>query len=451
VVVSKEIARLEHSAVKLSLVVAKDDVRTQYDELIASYAKKVQIKGFRVGKVPKDVLERKFGDALKSETVGRVMEKAMEEALQDIAEKPLPYSTPSVDAEPELAFDKDLSFSVVYDVFPTVLVGEWKGTEIEVPVSSVENEDIDRELEQIRDRNAVVLDKDDDAKAAKGDVATVDYVELDEAGAVVPGTERQGFAFTIGSEMNIFHFDDEVVGMKKGETKDFDKTYAEDFSDKDLAGKTKKLRVTLSALKEKKLPDLDDELAQDVSEKYKTLSDLKKDITERLGKNLEARLRELKMNTFLEKVLEKTTIDLPESMIRIELDSRWRNLARRFNTDSEQLLRIVESNGDSYENLLAQWRPDVEKALKARLVVDNLGKELGVDVSDEELEKEYEVMASSMDTTAEEVKKHYEGQQMQDYLKEDIKERKLFDLLLAETKQKKGKKTKYLDLVGNNG
>lgn len=449
-VVSKEIARIDRSAVRLSLVVSVDDVRAQYDELLASYAKGIQIKGFRKGKVPRDVLERKFGDAIKAETVGRVMEKAVEEVMESVEEKPLPYSTPSVDKEPELSFDKDLEFSVTYDIFPDVKVGEWKGVEIEVPVASISKEDVDRELEQVRERNAVVLDKDDDAPAAAGDVATVDYAELGEDGSVVAGTQRQGFAFTIGSGMTIFHFDDDVVGMKKGETKEFDKSYPEDFSDKELAGKTKKLRIALTALKEKKLPDLDDDLAQDVSEKYATLADLKKDIEDRLQKNLENRLRELKVNAFLEKVLEKTSIDLPESMVRIELESRWRALARRFNTDTEQLLRIVESNGDSYENLLAQWRPDTEKSLRARLVVDTLGKELGVEVSDEDLEKEYVSMADSMNAELEEVKKHYEDERMKEYLKDDIRERKLFDLILAETKQKKGKKVKYLDLVGNN-
>jgi trigger factor len=239
--------------------------------------------------------------------------------------------------------------------------------------------------------------------------------------------------------------------MKKGETKDFDKSYPADFEDKDLAGTNKKLRVTVQVVKEKKLPELDDDLAQDVSEKYKTLADLKADLKANLEKTLENKVRELKINAFLEKTLETTTVDLPESMIRVELESRWRTLARRFNASSEQLLGIIQSSGKTYEDLMTDWRPEVEKALKARLVVERLMKELAVEASDEELEKEFETMSASMGVSLDEVKKHYEKEDMKEYLREDIKERKLFELLLAEAKMKKGKKAKYLDLISNNG
>jgi trigger factor len=455
VVVSKEIARLEHSSVKLTATVGKNDVAAQYDELIKSYGKSIQIKGFRKGMVPRDVLERKFGDALKGEALGRIMEKSLEEIFKDEAfpaeDRPLPYSTPSVQEEPALDLGADLTFTVAYDVFPAVKVGTWKGLEIEAPLAAVAAEDMDRELEQLRERNAVVIDKDEKGKVAKNDVVTVSYAELAEDGSVLPGTERQDYVFTVGSGQNVFKFDDELVGMKKDETKTFDKTYVPDFPDPEYAGKNKKLRVTVTALKEKKLPALDDDLAQDVSEKYKTLDDLKADIKQNLEKTLENKLRELKVNALLEKVLETTAVDLPESMIRIELESRWRTLARRFNANSEQLMKILSASGKDYDGLLAEWRPDVEKALKARLVVENLMKELGVNVEDAEIEKEFETMAASMNVSVDEVKKHYERDDMKDYLRDDIKERKLFDILLGETKVKKGKKVKYLDLVANNG
>ena len=454
-VVSKEIAKLEHSAVKLTVTVGKEDVKKQYDDLIKSYGKSIQIKGFRKGMVPRDVLERKFGDALKGEALGHIMEKSLEEIFKtddfSAEGRPLPYSTPSVQEEPKLDFGADLTFTVQYDVFPSVKVGNWKGLEIEAPAASVAAEDLDRELEQLRERNAVVIDKDEKGKVAKNDVVTVSYAELADDGSTLPGTERQDYVFTVGSGQNVFKFDDELVGMKKDATKTFDKTYAPDFPDPEFAGKTKKLRVTVTALKEKKLPALDDDLAQDVSEKYKTLEDLKTDIKKNLEKTLENKLRELKVNALLEKILETTTIDLPDSMIRVELESRWRTLARRFNADSDQLLKILAASGKDYEGLMAEWRPDVEKALKARLVVENLMKELDVKVEDADLEKEFETMAASMSVGVEEVKKHYERDDMKDYLREDIKERRLFDLVLAETKVKKGKKAKYLDLVANNG
>jgi trigger factor len=328
-----------------------------------------------------------------------------------------------------------------------VKVSEWKGLNIEVPEVKVEKADIDRELEEIRDRNSLVLDKDDKAKAAKNDVATINYSELGDDGNVLAGTEREDYVFTLGSGQNIYKIDDEIIGMKKGDTKDITKNYAEDFEDPVLAGKTKKLRVSLTALKEKKLPDLDDDLAQDVNEKFKTLDDLKKDITDRLEKNLDNQLRNVKTNAMLEQIMEKTPITLPESMVRMELEARMRNLSRRFNVPEEQLMQIFGAGGKDMEAIQAEWRPDAEKALKSRLIVETLMEELKLEASDEEFEKEMQTMAEGSGSTLEEVKKYYDNDNMRDYLKEDIKEKKLFDMMIAESKIKKGAKKSYTELM----
>jgi trigger factor len=455
VTVSKEITPQEHSSVKLTVTVGKDDVRSEYDLLLGKYSKTIQIPGFRKGKAPREVLIRKFGDALKGEALGTIIEKAVTSVFEDEtltkAEKPLPYSTPQVQDEPELDLEKDLTFSVVYDILPKVSLGRWKGLEAEVPEVTVTDEDLQRELEEIRERNAFVLDRDEGASAEKDNVVTVNYSEIDGDGAVLPGSERQDFVFTLGSGYNIYKFDDELMGMKKGETRDIEKTYPEDFNDPLLAGQTKKIRVTLTALKEKNLPELDDELAQDVDEKYKTLEDLKNSIRERLTKNLEQRLRDVKIDKLLEQIMENTPVDVPESMIRIELDSRWRNLARRFNTSPEEIIKMMEKSGKTAEEIQEEWRPSAIKALHSRLIVETLIEEQGMSASDEEVEKELENMAAESGNTLEDVKKYYGQGNMQEYLREDIKEKKLFDILLSENTIKWGKKEKYLDFLSDNG
>jgi trigger factor len=442
--------------VRLTVTVGKEEVREQYDALIADYAKKVLIPGFRKGKVPKDVLVRKFGGALNDEALNRIIGKSIKDLFEDPEAlppeaKPLPYRDPELKETPVLDPEQDLSFSVVYDVLPKVEVPQWEGIEIEIPEVEVEKEDIDRELEALRERNALVLDRDDGAQAAKDDVVTVSYSELDEQGQALAGTERQDYVFTLGSGMVFYKFDDEILGMKKGETRDFDKSFPQDYEDPVLAGTTKKLRVTLTALKEKQLPDLDDDLAQDVNEKYKTLEDLKNDIRTRLTKNLENRLRSLKIQGLLEKFLEKTDIPVPESMMRLELESRWRSMARRFGVSPEQLLKILSSGGKGYDQVLDEWRPEVKKALQSRLIVETLIKDLALEAPDEDLEKEFETLAANSETSLEDVKKYYEQETMRDYLRENIKEHKLFDKILSEITIKRGKQQKYLDLTANNG
>jgi trigger factor len=455
VTVSKEITRLEHSSVKLTLTIPKEDVQSGYDGLLSEYSKNIQIPGFRKGKVPRDVLIRKFGDALKGEALQKLLEEAMRSVFEDETlsreDKPLPYSTPQIEGEPKLELGQELSFAMIYDVLPQVTLGTWQGLELEVPDAAVGEEDIERELEALRERNAIVMDKDEGADALPGDVVTLNYGELDEAGGALQGTERQDFVFTLGSGYNIYKFDDEIRGMKKGETRDFSKTYPEDFDDKDLAGKTKKIRVTLTALKSKNLPELDDDLAQDVDEKYRTLEELKADIRKRLETNLERRLRELRINALLEKIMETTPVEIPESMIRLELDSRWRNLARRFNTDSEGLYRMMGKGSDRVKSILDEWRPDVTRALHSRLIVETLIEDLKIEASDEEIEKDLENQAAESGEPLEDIRNYYEQDQMKEYLREDIKERKLYDRLFAENSIKPGKPGKYLDLMPNNG
>ena len=452
--VTKEITRLEKSSVKLSVTVGKDDVNSEYNELLSEYTKNIQIPGFRKGKVPREVLIRKFGEALKGEALGKIIEKAMGSIFEDEAfprdSRPLPYSTPSVQDEPKLDLTSDLQFSVVYDVLPAVKLEKWQEIEAEIPDITIEDEDLNKELDAVRERNAIVLDREEGESAARDDVVTVNYIELDDKRAEIAGSGREDFTFTLGSGYNIFKFDDEITGMKKGEVKEFTKTFPEDYDNDELKGKTKKLKVTLTTLKVKKLPELDDDLAQDVDEKFKTLEDLKNSIRERLSKDLENRLRELKVNAILEKIMENTPVEIPDSMLRMELDSRWRNLARRFNTDTNGLYKIMGNSAAGAESIIEGWKPDAVKALHSRLIVETLMEELKLEASDEEVEKHLEELAKGSNADIAEVKKYYESEQMKEYLVEDIKERKVFDLLIEKNVIKPGKKEKYMDLVSKN-
>lgn len=444
--VTKEITKLENSAVKLTVTIPQKDVAAEYNESVAKYAKNIQIPGFRKGKVPASVLERKYGEMLKADAAGELIEKALGEIFESIDEKPLPYAQPSMEEAPVLDITKDLTFTVTYDVFPTVKIEKLDEIAIEEPVVEIGEEELNTELQQIRERNAMVVDKKDDEAAAKDDIATVNYCELADDGSELEGTQRQDFVFTIGSGQNIFKFDNDVVGMKKNETKEITKTYDADFEDKDLAGTTKKIKVTVTALKIRNLPDLDDELAQDVNEKYNTLEDMKTDIKRNMEAIKERRVNEIKSNALLEQLVEKNQFDLPKSMIRAELDHRWRMMAQQFGTTTEQLDKLVASSGQSKETMLTEWTGDAEKMLKSRIVVESLLKDRNITVTPEEIEKEMENIAEKSGVSVEEVKKHYADPRSKEYLIDDTKEQKLYSQLFAEVKVTKGDKIAFADL-----
>lgn len=452
--VTSEISKVEKSAVKLSITVGKKDVEQNYNETIAKYAKTIQIPGFRKGKVPLNILERKYGESLKAEVAGDLIEKALESVFADMDKeksenRPLPYSQPELDSMPEIDVKKDLSFTVKYDVLPQVKVTDLTGITVKEPQVKVGDAELKEELEAIRERNAMVLDKKDDEKAAKGDIVTITYSELDDSNMIIDGSTREGFVFTIGSGENIYKIDDEIIGMKKGDSKDITKKYADDFEDKDLAGKTKKIRVTITALKIKNLPELDDELAQDVNEKYKTLDDMKADISKNLQTALENKIREIKSNELIEQLVEKYPMELPQSMVKMELESRWRMMAQRFQTTVEQLDKMIAASGQKKEDMLQEWTGDSEKNLKGRIIVESLLKDRNIEVKPEEVDAEYEKIAQGAGISLEEVKKHYADAQRKEYLIDDIKEQKLYAQLFSEIKVTKGDKKTFAELFNN--
>lgn len=453
--VTKEISKLENSAVKLTATIAKEDVVSGYNKNISKYAKNVQLPGFRKGHVPVKVLEQKYGDSLKQEVLADLIDESLnqifaEEESKDI--RPLPYTQPRLDGDklPEFSTDKDLTFSVVYDVFPSVEVKDFSKIEVKEPQVEIGEKELNEELKAIQERNAVVIDKKEGEPVEKDNIVTIDYKELDDSGTAIPGSEREGFVFTVGTGENIYKIDDEIVGMKKDETKEISKTYDAKEENKDLAGKTKKISVTVKAIKLRNLPALDDELAQDVSEKYKTLDDLKKDISEGLESAKNRKIAELKSQSLLEQLVEKNPIVLPKSMIQAEMESRWRMMAQQFQTTPEQLEKMISASGQSKENMLTQWTGDAEKMLKSRLIVDALIREKNIAVTPEEVEAEFAKIADESGSTIEEVKEHYKDARAKEYIIDEIKENKLYDELYKQVKVSKGDKVKFADLFKNN-
>lgn len=453
--VTKEISKLENSAVKLTATIAKEDVVSGYNKNISKYAKNVQLPGFRKGHVPVKVLEQKYGDSLKQEALADLIDESLnqifaEEESKDI--RPLPYTQPRLDGDklPEFSTDKDLTFSVVYDVFPSVEVKDFSKIEVKEPQVEIGEKELNEELKAIQERNAVVIDKKEGEPVEKDNIVTIDYKELDDSGAAIPGSEREGFVFTVGTGENIYKIDDEIVGMKKDETKEISKTYDAKDENKDLAGKTKKISVTVKAIKLRNLPALDDELAQDVSEKYKTLDDLKKDISKGLESAKNRKIAELKSQSLLEQLVEKNPIVLPKSMVQAEMESRWRMMAQQFQTTPEQLEKMISASGQSKENMLTQWTGDAEKMLKSRLIVDALIREKNIAVTPEEVEAEFAKIADESGSTIDEVKEHYKDARAKEYIIDEIKENKLYDELYKQVKVSKGDKVEFADLFKNN-
>ena len=352
----------------------------------------------------------------------------------DDKDKPLPYSTPALqDEEALLPFKKgeDVTFTVHYDVRPEVVVENYKGREIEVDDVEVTEADVDNEIQKLREQNAIVKTKD--GALEKGDIATIDYVELDEEGNEKSNTERKGFTFTLGTGYNYYMIDEDIIGMKKGDEKVIEKTYKEDETSP-LAGKSVKLRVKVNEVKLRELPEVDDDFAQDVKEEYKTVADLRKATREKLEKEVDDALKNIKASSLMEKLVEETKFPLPESMIKTQLEQAWRNFIQQSGLDEKTFNKFMEMQSQSKDQILAEWRPSAEKELREQLILDAIKSKEDFALDEEEYKKACDEQLKNI---PEENRDFYK-----EMIKDDMQFAKVVPFLLENNTFKAGKEKK---------
>ena len=443
----RDLQLLENSSVKLRITLGSDEVQKEYDALVQEYRGKAAIPGFRRGHVPADVLIRKFGDSLKAEAAQALIEKSLGEALPEVEHKPLPYARPEITTAVDLQLGQPFSFEVTYDTFPKIELGGYKDLEIEEPQVEIGDEDIGRELQGIQRQNGIVVDKPEGSKVEKEDTVTVDYVELRDDGSEETRTRREGFTFAVGSGYNLYGIDEDIVGMGRNEERVIDKEYPADHPYKDLAGRKVKLKVKVTAVKQTQLPEINDELAQDVSERFQKLDDLKADIRSRLQQAANERLRGLKVDQLMKQIVAASKITFPLSMTERELHSRWHEFVRRMGGNEEMVAGLLQREGRAVEDLLAEWRPSVEESIRRRVAIQEIADREKVEVADTELDDELRAMAEGQNRQLDEVKREYETSGVLPLLREERRLSKAYDLLIASARVKKGKKVPFADLA----
>jgi len=395
-----DIKKLENSSVELTLTLEAKKIEEEYTKAIKDYAKKLTMKGFRPGKAPVSLIESKYGDAIREEITFRLMEDNLKDSYKDMdaKDRPLPYSTPELQNEESLLPFKantDITYSVKYDVLPEVKLPEYKGLEFDYKEEKITDEQVDAEIEKLRQQNAMVIAKN--GKIEEGDIVTMDYVELDADGNEVEATKREDFTFTVGSSYNFYKLDKDVVGLAKGEEKVIEKTYDDDSGmGTDYLGKTIKVKVAIKEVKFRDLPDVDDEFAQDVKEEYETVEDLKDATRKTLEQNAQEENNARKLESALEAILTKTEISLPKSMVEAQLEQDWKNLVQRFGMSEEEVDKFMRANGGGKQEFMDARRTTTEHNIKIQLILEQVKEEQNFTVSDEELEAEIKKYAQDI-------------------------------------------------------
>lgn len=442
-VTEKSVKELENSQIALTMTVDAASIEKAYTERLNKYAKTIEMPGFRKGKVPASVVERKFGEAIREEATFDALEEHLKETLDtlELEKKPLPYSTPVLqDEENLLPFkkDSDVTFTVVYDALPQITLPAYTGLEVEVPEVEVTDADIEEEVNALREQNALVRSKS--GAAEDGDIITLDIAELDADGNTVAGTERSDFTFTIGSGYNFYKLDSDVIGLAKDGEKVFEKTYSEEDGVPGYAGKTVKLSVKVKELKRRELPELDDDFAQDVKDEYKTVADLKAGLKAKLEKNVEDKSKNDKAAALMAKISENCQFAVPASMIDMEVEQSWNKFVSQSGMPEEQLMAFFKMQNQTKEGIMEEWRAPAEKNLREQLILEEIKKKEDFALDEAEYEKACEEQLKSIQD--ENTKEYYKTM-----IKDDMQFAKVVPFLLENNTFKSGAKVSYKEFM----
>ncbi|PTX59354.1 trigger factor [Melghirimyces profundicolus] len=421
--------KTENNRGVLTVEVDEKQFSDALDRAFRKVVKKVNVPGFRKGKVPRPIFEKRFGvEALYQDAVEILVPEAYQAAVEETEIEPV--DQPEIDIE-QLEKGKPFIFKATVTVKPEVKLGEYKGLEVPEKDFSVKEEDVEAELKKMQERQGELV------AVEEGQVEEKDRVIIDFEGFVdgeaFEGGKAEKYTLEVGSGQFIPGFEEQLIGMKPGEEKEVKVTFPEDYHAEELAGKEAVFKVKLHEIKRMQLPELDDEFAQDVSE-FDTLDELKADIENKLKEQKRQEEENYKRNTLVEKAAENAEIDLPEVMIEQEIDHMLRHFEQQLQMQGISLDQYSQFTGQDKSAIRDQFKEDAEKKVRANLVLEAIASEENVEVADEEVEEELKKLAEQMGREKEEIRKLLQAQGGVGQIKDELKVRKTIDLLVSNSK-----------------
>ncbi|HHY72805.1 MAG TPA: trigger factor [Bacillus bacterium] len=419
--------KLEGNQGILTIEVDAQEVDQALDQAFKKVVNKVNVPGFRKGKVPRKMFEQRFGvEALYQDALDIMLPNAYGKAVDETGIEPVDY--PEIDVK-QIEKGKNMIFTATVTVKPEVQLGEYKGLEVQEQDTTVTDEDVDAELKSQQERNAELVVKEN-GEVENGDTVVIDFEGFVD-GEAFDGGQADNYSLIIGSGQFIPGFEDQIVGMKAGEEKDVNVTFPEEYHAPDLAGKPAVFKVNLHEIKYKELPELDDEFAKDVDDEVETLAELKAKLKDQLQKDKEHHAKHAKEDAAVEKAVENATVDIPEAMIKSEIERMLKEFEQRLQMQGLNLQLYYQFSGQGEGALREQMKADAEKRVKTSLVLEAIIAAENIEVSEDDINAEYENIANMYQTSVEDVKKMFGAN---NYVAEDLKIKKAIDFLVENSK-----------------
>ncbi|MHA7962508.1 trigger factor [Paenibacillus sp. CAU 1782] len=421
--------KIDKNLVSINVEVDAEKVVGALDQAFKKVVSKVNVPGFRKGKVPRGIFESRFGiESLYQDAIDILLPDAYTAAVKEHNLEPV--DRPEIDVT-QFAKGETFKFVAKVIVKPEVTLGEYKGLEIEAVQTEVTEDEIAAELERLQTRHAE-LTVVEEGPAQNGDISVIDFDGYVD-GEQFDGGYSERYSLELGSGSFIPGFEEQVVGMELGDFKDVEVTFPETYHAEHLAGKQAVFKVKLHELKRKSLPALDDEFAKDVSE-FDTLEEYKQDLSVKLKERKEKDAEQAREVAVVDKATAAAEVEIPESMVVTETDYLLKDFENRLRAQGMNLDLYYQFSGQSEDVLRDQMRSDAEKRVRNNLVLEAIAKAEGFEASEEDLNEELEKLSKQYNRPVQELQEIFEKNGNIANLKEDVLLRKTIKFLLENSK-----------------
>jgi len=415
--------KLEGNKGQLTFEVDAETFDKALDQAFKKVVKNVSVPGFRKGRVPRPIFEKRFGvEVLYQDALDIVVPDAYAKAVEESGIEPV--AQPEIDIE-QIEKGKDLVLTATVVVKPEVKLGQYKGLEVTKVDTEVTEEEVNAEIETLQKRYAELVIKEDEP-AEKGDTVVIDFEGFID-GEAFEGGKAENYSLELGSNSFIPGFEDQLVGVRAGDEKEVNVTFPEDYHDEKLAGKDAVFKVKVHEVKALELPELDDDFAIDVDDEVETFAELKEKIKKRLQENKEHMARHRIENEVIDLAAKNAEIDVPEEMIDSEIERMINELNQQFRAQGLNLDLYQQMTGNKLDDLKESMREDAEKRVRANLTIEAIAEAENIEVTDEEVNEELEKMADMYNLSVDKIKEMLGST---DPVKNDLRMRKAVDLLV---------------------
>lgn len=414
---------------RLKVEVPADIALQEFNQVAGEYKKRARLPGFRPGKAPVQLVKRHFRRSIRSDVLQKLVPQSYDQAIREKGFQPL--GKPSLE---NLTFEEGepLVYEANFEIHPRIELPEYKGIAVTADLKPVTPEDVDEELEMLREKHSWLVSIEDQP-IQKGDYAVIklhgEYVDAEDHSHPHQPIQEENVVVKVGDEHTHEAFNKALLGMNVAEKRNFEIDYASDYPEKKFAGHKVLFSVEVTDIKHKELPELNDDFAKDLGD-YETLQVLRERIKEQLTAQRERNRENDLKSRLLEQLIDRTSFEVPDVLVEDQTDSMIGDLAYQMASEGVDPTKA----NVNWVKVRADFRPEAEKRVRANMVLSEIGRRENVEVTSEELENELERMADSMDQPKEKVRQYFQQRNQMEGLKGQLVREKGLKMLLESAK-----------------